>query len=62
MWNPFFGRASYNELKAAAVYCLGLMGNPQALELLEELAGHKVNQIAEASNMAIKRIKRAKKR
>ncbi|MCK4911566.1 MAG: HEAT repeat domain-containing protein [Thermodesulfovibrionales bacterium] len=59
--NPFFGRAAYNELKASAIYCLGLLGNPGAMGLLEELAGSKVKQIADSSTMAIKRIQRAKK-
>ncbi len=59
--NPFFGRALYNELKASAVYCLGLLGDPRAMELLEELRESKVKQIAESSNMAIMRIQRAKK-
>ena len=59
--NPFFGRAAYNELKASAIYCLGLLGNPGAMGLLEEFTESKVKQLADASAMAIKRIQHAKK-
>ncbi len=59
--NPFFGRAAYNELKASAIYCLGLLGNPGAMGLLEEFAGSKVKQIADSAAMSIKRIQHAKK-
>ncbi|MCK4911304.1 MAG: HEAT repeat domain-containing protein, partial [Thermodesulfovibrionales bacterium] len=59
--NPFFGRATYNEMKAVAVYCLGLLGDQRSMGLLEELRGSKVKQIADAANTAIKRIQRAKK-
>jgi hypothetical protein len=57
--NPFFGRSAYNEFKSAAIYCLGIMGNPKAISLLEELAESKVKQVSDAANTAIKRIKYA---
>ncbi len=59
--NPFFGRATYNEMKAVAVYCLGLLGDKRSMGLLEELKSSKVKQIADAANTAMKRIQRATK-
>jgi len=60
--NPFFGRAAYNELKEAAIHCVGMLGDPRANDLLEELADSKVKQISDGAKIAMKRIQRAKKR
>jgi HEAT repeat protein len=60
--NPFFGRSSYNELKAQAIYCLGLIGDKRALPLLEELKGSKVKHISDYATTAINRIMHARKK
>jgi HEAT repeat protein len=59
--NPLFGRAQYNEFKACAIFSLGLMGNPESIELLEKLTESKASIIADYAGSAIKRIKYAKK-
>ena len=58
--NPLIGKAQYNDLKAGAVYCLGLTGNPKALELLMLMKDSKVKQISDNTNIAIKRLERGK--
>ncbi|MFC1769867.1 HEAT repeat domain-containing protein [Nitrospirota bacterium] len=59
--NPIFGRARYNEYKACAIFSLGLMGNPESLDTLEELTESKTKMIADYAGSAIKRIKYARK-
>jgi len=53
---PFFGRNKYNEMKACAIYGLGLLGSTQALPALEELMGAKDKIISDYAVMSIKRI------
>ena len=60
--NPFFGRAAYNDLKKYAIHCVGLIGDPRSIELLEELADSKVKMISDGAKIAIKRIARARKK
>lgn len=54
--SPFFGRAKYNEMKACAMYALGLMGSNKALPALEEQKASKDRLVIEYATTAIKRI------
>ncbi len=52
----FFKRVKYNELKAAAAYALGLMGNRDALPALDKLRKSGNKLVSDYSYSAIKRI------
>ncbi len=52
----FFGRASNNENKACAAYCLGLLGNKDALPFLYKHRDSKNKLLREFSQAAINRI------
>jgi hypothetical protein len=54
--SPVLKRGKHNELKAAAVYCLGLMGNRDSLEMLARLRDSKSRVISEHAYAAMKRI------
>ncbi len=52
----FFKRASNNENKAAAILCLGYLGNPEALPILYKLQKSKNKLIRDFSSASIKRL------
>lgn len=52
----FFNRARINENKACAAYCLGLIGNKDALPVLQKLSESSNKILSEYSNTAIKRL------
>jgi HEAT repeat protein len=52
----FFKRASNNENKAAAILCLGYLGNPDALPILYKLQKSKNKLIRDFSSASIKRL------
>jgi hypothetical protein len=60
--NPLLGRASYDDMKSAAAYCIGLMGDPRGMGILEMLRDSKVSQVSAAATLAIKRITHARKK
>jgi hypothetical protein len=60
--SPFFGRTKYNEMKACAIYALGLIGSPKALPVLEEQRAGKDRTVSEYAATAIKRIQNARRK
>jgi HEAT repeat protein len=54
--SPFFGRAKFNEYKAAAVHALGLLGRRDALGEIVKLRGSKDRLVSEYAEVALKRI------
>jgi len=54
--SPFFGRAKFNEYKACAVYCLGLLGSAKAIEEISKLADSKHKLLSEYATSAMKRL------
>jgi hypothetical protein len=55
--NPLLKRGKHNELKACAVYCLGLMGNTEFLDVIEKLRDAKSQVVSEHAYAAMKRIR-----
>jgi len=60
--SPFFGRTKYNEMKACAIYALGLIGSPKALQVLEEQRASKDRVVSEYAASAIKRIQNVQRK
>jgi len=60
--SPFFGRTKYNEMKACAIYALGLIGSPKALPVLEEQKAGKDRVVSEYAASAIKRIQNVRRK
>jgi HEAT repeat protein len=54
----WFKRAKFNETKAAAVYCLGLIGEQETVHVLEELRSTRSKTLRDNVEAAISRIKR----
>ncbi|MEJ2253063.1 MAG: HEAT repeat domain-containing protein [Nitrospirota bacterium] len=59
---PFFRRSKYKEVKACAVYALGLLGNPEALPVLEGLRNARNRMLSEQAGAAVKRISYGRQR
>jgi len=60
--SPFFGRSKYNEMKACAMYALGLIGSPKALPVLEEQRASKDSLVSKHAALAIKRIQNVQRK
>lgn len=56
----FFNRAKNNESKACAAYCLGLLGNKDALPILSEFKRSNNSLLQKYANEAITRIERGR--
>lgn len=59
---PFFGRAKYNEMKACAIYSLGLMGSPKAVPVIEGQLESKDYLVREYASAALRRINNVKRK
>jgi HEAT repeat protein len=60
--NPLLGRTKYNEMKACAVYALGLIGSTKALPVLEEQRAAKDKIVSGHATAAINRIQDARRK
>jgi len=60
--SSFFSRTKNNELKACAMYALGLMGSPKALPVLEEQRASRDSLVSQYAATAINRIKHAQRK